>query len=85
MLPIYMALIDDEEDKSDFENIVNKYERKLYREAFKILNSHELAEEAVWEAFYRIAENFKKVHNLPATSTYDRTSTPKRPSAPASS
>ena len=22
MLPIYMALIDDEEDKSDFENIV---------------------------------------------------------------
>ena len=65
MLPIYMALIDDEEDKSDFENIVNKYERKLYREAFKILNSHELAEEAVWEAFYRIADNFKKVHNLP--------------------
>lgn len=65
MLPIYMALIDDEKDKSNFENIVNKYERKLYREAFKILNSHELAEEAVWEAFYRIAENFKKVHNLP--------------------
>ena len=69
MLPIYMALIDDEEDKSDFENIVNKYERKLYREAFKILNSHELAEEAVWEAFYRIAENFKKVHNLPVYKT----------------
>ena len=65
MLGVCMALIDDEEDKSDFENIVNKYERKLYREAFKILNSHELAEEAVWEAFYRIAENFKKVHNLP--------------------
>ena len=44
MLPIYMALIDDEKDKSNFEDIVNKYERKLYREAFKILNSHELAE-----------------------------------------
>jgi RNA polymerase sigma-70 factor, ECF subfamily len=43
MLGVCMALIDDEEDKSDFENIVNKYERKLYREAFKILNSHELA------------------------------------------
>ena len=37
MMPIYMALIDDEEDKSDFENIVNKYERKLYREAFMML------------------------------------------------
>ena len=58
MLPIYMALIDDEEDKSDFENIVNKYERKLYREAFKILNSHELAEEAVWGGFLQDSRKF---------------------------
>lgn len=65
MLALCLAMIDNVEDKNDFENLVNKYERRMYREAVGILGSHELAEEAVWEAFYRIAENFKKVHNLP--------------------
>lgn len=31
MLPIYMALIDDEEDKSDFENIVNMNENYIVK------------------------------------------------------
>lgn len=65
MLGICMALIDDEEDKKAFERLVNKYERKLYRESIRILKEKRLAEEAVWETFYKIAENFQKVNNLP--------------------
>jgi RNA polymerase sigma-70 factor (ECF subfamily) len=65
MLAVCMAMIDDDNDKIKFENIVEKYERRLYRESFKILKSHELAEEAVWETFFRIANNFKKVYDLP--------------------
>lgn len=65
MLVICLALINDDEDKKSFEQLVKKFEKKLYTESFKILRSHELAEEAVWETFYRIADNFHKIHNLP--------------------
>ena len=65
MLAICLALINDDEDKKSFEQLVKKFEKKLYTESFKILRSHELAEEAVWETFYRIADNFHKIHNLP--------------------
>ena len=58
MLAICLALINDDEDKKSFEQLVKKFEKKLYTESFKILRSHELAEEAVWETFYRIADNF---------------------------
>lgn len=65
MLSVCLTLIDDDEDKKSFERLVKKYEKKLYNESFKILRSHELAEEAVWDAFYRIADNFQKIINLP--------------------
>lgn len=65
MLAICLALIDNDEDKKNFEKLVEQYERRLYREAFKILHSHVLAEDAVWDAFYRIANCFSKVTSLP--------------------
>lgn len=65
MLTVCLTLINDDEDKKSFEQLVKKFEKKLYTESFKILRSHELAEEAVWETFYRIADNFHKIHNLP--------------------
>ena len=63
MLAICLALINDDEDKKSFEQLVKKFEKKLYTESFKILRSHELAEEAVWETFYRIADNFHRLYN----------------------
>ena len=66
MIPIVcMALNDDEEDKKAFSRLVEKYERKMYREAYKILNDKALAEEALWDGFYNVAVNIKKIHNLP--------------------
>ena len=42
MLAICLALINDDEDKKSFEQLVKKFEKKLYTESFKILRSHEL-------------------------------------------
>lgn len=55
MLAICLALINDDEDKKSFEQLVKKFEKKLYTESFKILRSHELAEEAVYK-YLRKAE-----------------------------
>ncbi len=61
MLGICMALIDDDVSQSQFDDIVLKYEKKLYGYAFSILHNTALAEEAVWETFFAIAKNFEKV------------------------
>ena len=48
MLPIYMALIDDE-DVSDFEVLYRACRNKAYIIAYKILKNESLAEECVSE------------------------------------
>ena len=51
MLPIYMALIDDEEDISAFEILYKECKSKAYIIAYKILKNESLAEECVSEVF----------------------------------
>jgi len=63
MLPIYMALIDDE-NVSDFEVLYRACRNKAYIIAYKILKNESLAEECVSEVFFSVAKNFKKVNNL---------------------
>ena len=65
MLTVCLAMIDNDDDRKSFERLVEKYQNKLYHEAYKVLNSHDLSENAVWETFYKIAENFQFVYNLP--------------------
>ena len=45
MLPIYMALIDDEKDKKAFEKLYNKYKNKVHAISLNILKNEQLAEE----------------------------------------
>lgn len=61
MLGICMALIDDESSQAEFNDLVLKYEKRLYGCAYGILHNTALAEEAVWEAFFAIAKNFEKI------------------------
>lgn len=42
MLPIYMALIDDEKDKKAFENLYNKYKNKVHAISLNILKMNNL-------------------------------------------
>ena len=65
MLPmIYMALVDDE-DLPKFEDIYTEYKQQLYSIAYKILNNKQDAEDAVQMSFQNIANDFKKISQIP--------------------
>lgn len=64
MLALYMALIDEENDKLIFKDIYDQYERKLFAHSMSILHNKMLAEDAVSETFLALTRNFQKVHNL---------------------
>lgn len=67
MIPMmYMALIDDEEDKKAFEKLYYENRILLYSIAMKITNNNALAEEAVSDAFLSIAKNYQTVNILNA-------------------
>ncbi|HAS92165.1 MAG TPA: hypothetical protein DCS12_08035 [Clostridiales bacterium] len=61
MLAICLALIDDEEEKIKFTEIINNYERKMFAYSMSILHNEALAEEAMWDGFYYVAKNFFKI------------------------
>jgi RNA polymerase sigma-70 factor (ECF subfamily) len=64
MLPFYMAMIDDEHDKSLFEEFYKLYRQDMFKVANKILKNESDAEDAVNEAFLRIARNFSKIRDI---------------------
>ncbi len=61
---MFMALIDDEDDKQTFRDIYEKYETTIFAYVMNILKNNALAEEAVSETFLLIAKNFKRVSRL---------------------
>ena len=60
MLLMCLALIDGEDRKALFEEFFHRYQLRLYCVALNILQNQALAEEAVQEAFLRIARQFEK-------------------------
>lgn len=69
MIGIFLALIDSEEDKAKFIVLYEKYRKLMFFVANDVLKSNELAEDAVQEAFFRIAKNFKKVGDVSCHQT----------------
>lgn len=61
MLAVCLALIDDEEEKIKFTEIINNCEKKMFAYAMSILHNEALAEEAMWDGFYYVAKNFFKI------------------------
>lgn len=64
MFNMCMLIIEDDEDKKQFEELYIKYEKIFYSIAFSILKNHELSEEACSEAFLSIAKHFDFVSKL---------------------
>lgn len=58
---IYLMMIDSTADQSKFEKVYLTYKGLMYHTAYKILNSEEDAEDAVHNAFVKIAENISKI------------------------
>ena len=62
ILPIILASLETEEEKQAFELLYHQYESLMFTRANDILRNREDAEDAVQEAFLRIAENFHKIN-----------------------
>lgn len=56
---IYLLMIDTEEDRSKFEKLYQTYRGLMYHIAYNILHNKQDAEDAVHQAFVKIAENIK--------------------------
>ena len=66
---IYMMMIDSETDKSKFEQIYMKYKGLMFYVANDILHNEHDAEDAVHQAFIKIAENIKKIMEVDCPKT----------------
>lgn len=64
MLSLYLTLIDSEEDKKKFVQFYEAYRGLMHYTANRILQDDFAAEDAVQEAFLRIAKNFHKVGDV---------------------
>ncbi len=64
MLAICLSMIDTEEEKITFEDLYHTYKGKMFSLANSILKNHHNAEEAVSNAFFTAARNFKTIASL---------------------
>ncbi len=69
MLPIYLAMLDGDEEKSKFESLYFTYRKLMFHVANGILNDEGLAEDAVHQAFLKVLENFDKVGDISCHKT----------------
>ena len=58
---LYLQMIDTSEDRSKFEQIYIEYRDLMFYVANRILDNEQDAEDAVHEAFLKVAENIKKI------------------------
>jgi len=66
---VYLSMLETAEEKSKFEQIYNSYKHTMMYTAYNILNDWQLSEDAVHEAFLRIARNFGKVGEISSPQT----------------
>ena len=69
MLISYLAMIGTQHEKSEFVKMYERYRKLMHYAAKRILGDDSLAEEAVQEAFLRIAKNYGKVSGADQSAT----------------
>lgn len=69
MLAFYMTFIDDEDDKAKFENLYNRYKKRMVFTAFSVLKNREDAEDAVHDTFIKIARNMRAIGDPDSAET----------------
>lgn len=69
MLQIYLTLIDTDEEKQKFIVFYEQYRKLMFYIAKGILKEDQLSEDAVQEAFLRIAKNFHKIGSVTSHET----------------
>ena len=69
MLSFYLALIDDQQDQDRFEKIYHKYRILMFAVAKQIFGDNRIAEEAVQEAFIKIAKIVDQINEIDSHRT----------------
>lgn len=64
MVALYLSLIDKQEEKNRFEELYYRYRNLMYYIAYQVLHQDRDSEDAVQEAFFRIAKNMDKVKDI---------------------
>lgn len=69
---IYLQMLETPEEKSKFEQLYLEYKGLMFHVAYEILHNEQDAEDAVHQAFVKIAENIKKTDDpiCPKTHSY---------------
>lgn len=70
MLSLYLSIIDNEQDKDKFEQLYLTYKQDMYAVAYHILHNQFDAEDAVHDAFIRIAKNIEKIFEIKCPETH---------------
>ena len=66
---VYLQMIEDDGDKSKFEQIYRKYRGLMFHVARNILHNDRDAEDAVHQAFLAIIENLNKISDIHCPKT----------------
>ena len=64
MLQFYLSMLETEEEQSEFERLYKAYRSEMYNIAYKQIGNRTDAEDAVQEAFLRIASKKANVFNV---------------------
>ena len=69
---LYLQMLETPEEKSKFEQLYLEYKGLMFHVAYEILHNEQDAEDAVHQAFVKIAENIKKIDDpiCPKTHSY---------------
>ena len=69
MIALYMSLIEEEEQQNKFEQLYFKYRSLMFYIADEVLHQAKDSEDAVQEAFIRIAKNMDKIGDVECSAT----------------
>lgn len=69
MPKLFLTLIDGDIEQAKFMDLYNKYKSLMFYVANQILDDNYLAEDAVQEAFIKIAKNFHKINDVSCPET----------------
>ncbi|MEG1240743.1 MAG: RNA polymerase sigma factor [Oscillospiraceae bacterium] len=61
----YLMLLESDNDRERFQYIYHNYRHRLYRVAKSILQSEDLAQDAVQDTFFKVIYHFEKIRALP--------------------
>lgn len=69
MIALYLSFINEKTQKNKFEKLYYRYKNLMYYIAFGVLNDERDSEDAVQEAFFRIAKNMDKIDDVEKAET----------------